>query len=231
VLYAHRSIEAAKPEADFAAAQLTLSPDDHVLDLCCGSGRHMAHLRRHTPHVTGLDFSPVLLSKAQETLEAQAHLVRADMRAIPFVNCYDAVFNFFTSFGYFMDAGDNEKVITGMALSLRAGGRFFMDFINYNHAVANLVPTSERTAQGYHIREERWIDDNAQRMNKRTTVLEANEIVSTFDESVRLYTADELCAMLDQMGLVVHRTFGDYDGSAVANDRPRLILVGDKTSK
>ena len=97
VLYAHRNVEAAAPEAAFAAQRLGLRPDDRVLDLCCGNGRHMVHLLRHTPRVVGLDYSPDLLALASEQLGNSAGLVRGDMRAVPFGAVFDAVTNFFTS--------------------------------------------------------------------------------------------------------------------------------------
>ena len=43
IVYARRSIEAAKAEAEFAAEQVGVTRQDDLLDLCCGSGRHLVH--------------------------------------------------------------------------------------------------------------------------------------------------------------------------------------------
>lgn len=99
VVYAHRSVEAAVREAAFAVSQLVIDGSERVLDLCCGNGRHMGHLLRRTPHVTGLDYSRELLAAARDTLGPEAALVRGDMRALPFDGVFDAVTSFFTSFG------------------------------------------------------------------------------------------------------------------------------------
>ncbi|MBM3290520.1 MAG: class I SAM-dependent methyltransferase, partial [Candidatus Hydrogenedentes bacterium] len=91
VVYAHRSVEAAAPEAAFAAEALGLRSGEWLLDLCCGSGRHLAHLSGITPRAVGLDYSRALLRLGRAQLGAAMRAVRGDMRAVPFVNAFDAV--------------------------------------------------------------------------------------------------------------------------------------------
>src|SRR5690606_28759768 len=110
VIYAHRTVEAATAEAAFAIEQLKLCNTCSVLDLCCGNGRHMFHLLKHTPRVFGLDYSPALLAIARKQLAGAGLLLRGDMRAIPFEWVFDALSNFFTSFGYFTYEEENLAV-------------------------------------------------------------------------------------------------------------------------
>ena len=232
VIYAHRTVEAASGEADFAARQLGLARDDCVLDLCCGNGRHMVHLCKHAGAVAGLDYSAHLLGLARENVGAGARLVRGDMRALPFGANFDVVVNFFTSFGYFSDDAENRGVAFEMARVLKPGGRFFIDYLNPSHVVASLVPRSRREHAGYEIEEERWIDEAAQRVNKRTVVRKADApstpdaLVARTEESVRLYSFEEMRAMLDAAGLEIVSAFGDYQGNALTEDAPRLLLIG-----
>ncbi len=44
---------------------LDLGADDSLLDLCCGNGVITRHLAQHCRHVTGADFSAVLIDRAQ----------------------------------------------------------------------------------------------------------------------------------------------------------------------
>ncbi len=231
LVYAHRTIEAAAPEAAFAAAQLGLGPEDAVLDLCCGNGRHLLHARKHTQRAAGLDYSAGLLSIAQETLGKGAKLVRGDMRALPFIAAFDAVLNYFTSFGYFTDPAENRAVVRCMSQALKPGGRFFIDYLNPVQVAATLVPESERESQGYTIREERWIDQSARRVNKITVVTRDGEEIARSGESVRLYGLDELRAMLAREQLEIDRVFGNYDGAPLADDQPRMILTGHKAGQ
>jgi len=228
MLYAHRSVEAAAPEAAFAIEELSLSPADRVLDLCCGAGRHMVYLKQRTPCLTGVDYSPQLLDLARQQLGSCARLIRADMRALPFAGAFDALTNFFTSFGYFDDAG-NAQTVRCMARALRPGGRFFMDYLNAPYAEKALQPRTERTIESLHVVETRWIVGSPRRINKRTEVIEDGATVHRGEESVRLYLPEEILALLRQFGLEIDRTFGDYEGQPLNPGQPRMIMVGHRT--
>jgi SAM-dependent methyltransferase len=228
IVYAHRTVEAATAESAFAIEQLQISSTSTVLDLCCGNGRHMHHLLKGTSHVTGLDYSSDLLAIAREALGERGRLIRGDMRTIPFVSRFDAIANFFTSFGYFQSDGENLSVARGIRNALSDSGRFFMDYLNPEHVRASLVAESERIAEEYCIKERRWIDERTNRVNKITEVFRVAELVNRSSESVRLYDKDELRALLESVGLKVESMFGNYDGSSVAADRPRQIVVGTK---
>lgn len=231
VVYAHRTIEAARPECDFAAERLRLNVSDRLLDLCCGNGRHLAHLLKHTPKCTGLDYSAALLAMAAQNTRSRASLVRADMRRLPFHETFTVVVNFFTSFGYFLDDDDNEAAARHLARALKPGGRFMIDFLNAPFVEESLVPESEKTRGEYRIFEKRWIDDRARRVNKNTVVERNGVRVSITNESVRLYELAELEAMLGRYALEIMAVYGNYNGHALTIDQPRMILIGRKTHR
>lgn len=228
LLYAHRSVEAAKAEADFAMRHLRLEHCGKILDLCCGGGRHLLHLSTYCVELVGLDYSRDLLRIANDHLPANVLLTRGDMRHLPFEAAFDAVVNFFTSFGYFEEDDENARVPRQMALALRPGGRFFMDYLNPVHVRANLLPESRREAGGLTVLEERWIDSARSRVNKRTRVLEDGGLRAETFESVRLYSLDEMMSVLVEAGLRVERTFGDYDASPHDASSPRMMFVGSR---
>lgn len=227
VVYARRTAEAAAPEAAFAAERAGLGPGHAVLDLCCGTGRHAVHLARRAGSVTGLDYSPALLDLARMRRCAALRLVRGDMRRLPFGPAFDVVFNFFTSFGYFLDEGDNALAAREMARVLGPGGRLFLDHIGADCAVAGLVPHSERTEGDFHIVEDRSLagGPDSRRVNKTVTVRRGGETVGRFMETVRLYTPESLAALFTGAGLAVEEIFGDYDGRAPGPNAPRLMLL------
>ena len=115
-----------------------------------------------------------------------------------------------------------------MARALKPGGRFFLDYLNPKMVARSLQAETERTSQGYMIHEQRWIDAEAQRVNKRVTVTQDSRPLGVFMESVRLYAHGEMTDMLVRAGLRVEQSFGDYDGAAYALDSPRMLLVGVK---
>jgi len=228
IVYAHRTVAAAAPEAAFAAERLALGETDRVLDLCCGNGRHMVHLIPVVRQVVGLDYSAAMLRLAKAAAPGRMRLVRADMRSLPFDEAFDVVVNFFTSFGYFASHAENLRVIAEVARVLKPGGRFFIDYLNPVAVQRTLVPESVREYNGYTIRERRWIDHEQRRVNKTVVVSKASAQVSEWGESVRLYEEAELREMLAVNALHVAGVFGDYDGTRLDEAQPRMILVGSK---
>lgn len=228
VIYAHRTVEAAGPEADFAGRCLNLQHGQRVLDLGCGNGRHLFHLSRLTGGAAGLDYSADLLKLAFGLLGPRARLVRGDMRQLPFPTMFDVVTNFFTSFGYFKTTGEDLGVLREIARVLVGGGRFFIDYINPVFVNNTLVPQSDREYKGYTIRERRWIDRSRRRVNKMIEASLGDKAAGTWFESVRLYDEAELRALVEQAGLSVLTVYGDYDGSPLSDRLPRMIVVGEK---
>jgi SAM-dependent methyltransferase len=169
-----------------------------------------------------------VLALARAALGESARLVRADMRMLPFAMCFDAVVNFFTSFGYFLDPRENERAAQEMARVLKPGGRFLVDHVNAAYIEQHLVPQSVREYNGYTIKERRWIDRERRRVNKTTVVTSATGEPETVTESVQLYTAREFRSLLGRAGLVVDNVCGDYSGGALDSARPRMVMTGYK---
>lgn len=219
-LYYRRDDEAARGEASFAARALGLGEGGRVVDVACGAGRHARALGALGFRVTGIDLSKDLLAEAQGV-----ERVRADMRALPFRGAFDAATSFFTSFGYFDDAG-NAAAVASIAGALRPGGMLLLDFLNAVAVEAHLVPESreERDGRKYHVR--RRIEDG--RVIK-DVVIEEEGLTLSYSESVRLYPHHDLVNLLKEAGLSVIASYGGFDGRDFTTDAPRCILVARKT--
>lgn len=219
-LYYHRDDAAAKGEASFAARALGLKEGSRVVDVACGAGRHARALVALGLRVVGVDLSRDLLAEAQGI-----DRVRADMRVLPFRGAFDAATSFFTSFGYFDDAG-NAAAMRSIAGALRPGGTLLLDFLNAVAVEAHLVPESreERDGRKYHVR--RRID--AGRVVK-DVVIEEEGLTLSYSESVRLYLHHDLINLLKGAGLSVIASYGAFDGRDFTTDAPRCILVARKT--
>jgi SAM-dependent methyltransferase len=219
-LYYHRNDEAAKGEAAFAARAMGVGEGARVVDVACGAGRHARALGGLGLRVTGVDLSRDLLSAATGVVRA-----RADMRALPFRGAFDAATSFFTSFGYFDDAG-NAATMASIAGAIRTGGMFLLDFLNAAAVEAHLVPESEEVRDGrtYHVR--RRIDDG--RVVK-DVVIEEEGLKLSYSESVRLYNHHELVRLLKDAGLSAVASYGAFDGRDYTTDAPRCIVVARKT--
>lgn len=226
-LYPHRDLDAARRETAFALQHLPPSDPTPLLDLCCGSGRHALRFAEAGVAPVGLDYSAIELALARRR-DPCLRLVRGDMRRLPFGNgCFATVVNFFTSFGYFTKEEDNRAVVSEIERVLRRGGRFLCDTFGLDHVLARLVGEERRVAgdREYRIRR-RW-NCEMRRIEKE---IEARRDGGTaiFRESVRAYTRDELTDLLANAGLEVEAVWGDFDGSPVGPDSPRLIALARK---
>ena len=226
LVYKHRDFAGALREVEAMAGWLALGEGGRVLDLCCGTGRHSLALSRLGCRVTGFDLSPVLLSEARiADTGGEVEWVQGDMRDIPLSEPYDAIVNLFTSFGYFEQIGDNERVLGEMKRLLRPGGQWLIDFLNPVYVRKHLVPHSARADDGLTIDERRTIDGPFVR--KRITITDGAGCQRLYDEQVRLLELVDFEHMLRSAGLRLERVYGDYDGSPYdeATSR-RLIMLG-----
>ena len=198
-----------------------------ILDLGCGAGRHAIALAQAGYTVTGLDLAPQLLSVARETSRSEStpiHLVRGDMKHLPFRNAFAGIVQLFTAFGYFDDDVQNERVISEVARALKPGGIYLLDFLNAPQVVANLVPESTSVLDGMNIVQRRAIQGG--RVNKAISIAGNDGREEVFSESVRLYDRSDLHSMFERQGLSVMQVFGDYHGNAWTAKSPRCILLG-----
>ncbi len=238
-LYKARSVEQANQQVEFALSHCPLSAGSRVLDLCCGAGRHSLALSK-SAKVTALDLSSDLLHEglAGEANQAAAQIssiqwIRADMRALPLAQSFDALFSFFTSFGYFFSEDQNLQVVQEMSRVLKEDGVFLLDLMDREHVIQHLVSASSREVGDTNVEEERRISEDGLRVEKQTRVLTlANnglEQQQTYHESVRMYRYEEMLAYFDQHGLSVQSCFSDFEGTPFEPGRgARMVFVGKK---
>ena len=146
----------------FLAEQLGLGEGTRVLDLACGRGRIAIPLARRGCRVTGLDLSPRSLELARHgaaTAGVDLELIHADMRDLDAAEKYEVVLNLFSSFGYFVDEADDERVVAAVSRALVPDGTFFIDTINPLALARILTPVEiEEFADGTLLLERRRFD-------------------------------------------------------------------------
>jgi SAM-dependent methyltransferase len=226
VLYPHRDDEEARRAA--ASFGALLDERDPVLDLACGNGRYMDAFAGAGRSMVGLDLSPYLLGRAAGSPSRRGRLVQGDMRALPFRDaCFGGVVNMFTSFGYFDDDAENRSVLGEVARVLRGAGVFLIDFINAGPVLSAPLGRSRRESGGYTIDEDRALTPDRRQLVKHVCVARRSDAFHIeYEERVRLFTPDQLRAMLGGAGLDVTEVFGDYDGGAFdPTQSPRVIMA------
>jgi len=226
-IYSHRNQSEAKQLVQLILSNIKLNPDAFILDICCGQGRHLSIFAEHNFKITGIDLSPTLLKIAKENIQKypRANIVQADMRYIPFNSEFDLILNLFTSFGYFQKDESNKSVFLQISRLLKKSGYFVFDYFNSAYVKKNLVPSHKEDYDGIVVEQRRFIENS--RVKKKIELTKDGK-KSTFMESVKLYTPDEIFDMLHSVNLKVNRIFGNYDGSKFDDQSPRLLVFGEK---
>lgn len=236
-LYAHRDEQEAEDRAPGMMKLLGLTHDKRLLDVACGEGRYARAMARRGVRVTGIDLSKELLLEARERsrlLPGSPQYTRRDMRKLPFVSQFDAVISMFTSFGYFETEAEDLAVFRGVSRALVPGGRFLLDFMNEAQLRSSLVPEETQRSRSVNVHIKRWIDEDATdgpRVEKRVKAVAARTGITEFEvtESVRLYTPDEIDALLARAGLEpVGERMASVDGTPLDALAPRLIRLAEK---
>jgi len=147
-LYADRNDIEAAGFIDQLVKELQPPSLAQMLDLGCGNGRHSKYLASKGFNVTGTDLASSSIREAKRWENPSLRFYRHDMR-VPFGrNCFDYVFNFFTSFGYFKTSDEDHKVVSNISASLKPGGILVMDYINSRTAEKKLIPEEKKEVDG-----------------------------------------------------------------------------------
>jgi SAM-dependent methyltransferase len=221
-LYSHRDENEARQQVAFFREQCGLVSGP-LLDLACGTGRHIQELQSHGYHAVGCDLSYTLL-RTGVTEYGSMPVARADMRHLPFCDgVFAGLVNFFTSFGYFSSEDENSQVVREMGRVLDGGAVFLFDYLNVHRELETLVQREMRTTPLGEVLIERWYDRSDRSINKRMTIGQKRYL-----ERVRGYDLDEISAMFSACKLTIRSAFGNFDGTPFDRTSPRLILVGSK---
>jgi trans-aconitate methyltransferase len=97
-----------------------------LLDVACGTGKHLELLRADFPDLAGVDLDAELLAIARERLP-DVPLTEADMRTFDLGRTFDVVTCLFSSVGYLRDEADLAEAVARMAAHLAPGGVLVVD--------------------------------------------------------------------------------------------------------
>ncbi len=215
-----------------------------VLDICCGHGRHAIALAKRGAFVTGIDTSQYFLDKMRETAEGEkVHIrfFREDLRKLVMTEVCEVALNLFTSFGYFEEEADHVLAMRKIIQTIQRKGRFLIDVKSPISALIKMIEkgkydestgkyyfqTVETLSTGLEIKTEEQYNPARMRWSAQSK-WQKNGKPQEIGYSVRLFTRPELCSLLEQNGMTVKSTWGDFDGSPYTATSKRLIVLAEK---
>jgi D-alanine-D-alanine ligase len=160
--------------------------------------------RRGYQHVTVLDYADLLLQRGQQEateLGLPVEFCQGDARATSLPTAsFDVILLMAQSFGYFVDATDDGRILQEVARLLTPGGRFLLDLVDRE------VALQQFRAESWHEANEdivvcwkrEWVQDmvhvREMVLSKRTGLLRDR----TYAE--RLYSRDRIRTLLHEVG-------------------------------
>ena len=167
-------------ETDFIVHFLELTFEDRLIDVCCGSGRHVVELYKRGYRIDGVDLSESLLKRArlqssQFPTVSRPSFYREDCRNLAKANpsllgYYTVALNLFSSFGYYEENYAQLEFLNGISFLLRKGGRFLLDMPNKSYVLENFQPKSQFTLGGLAVNVLRRFDTKLSRIYSTTSV-------------------------------------------------------------
>ena len=216
ILYKDRDFVEAENFIRNLTQDLQLSKDAKIIDLACGKGRHSVFLQQLGYEVLGVDLSEESIehnkqfeTSADETpkLTFKVHDMRNELYPNVSSEKVNAVFNLFTSFGYFDDDEDDRKVFSSVKNVLQNDGIFVLDFLNEKFVKNTLVDETTVTKDGIDFLIKKRIEEK--HVIKDIFFEDKGESFHYF-EKVKLHTLEEIKNIAESFGFEAVKIWGNY---------------------
>ena len=222
ILYKERNYREAQVFMDNLTHYLNLPEKATVLDLACGKGRHSIYLNQLGFTVLGADLSENSIAEANKNANETLHFKVHDMRE-PFEEKFDAIFNLFTSFGYFENDDDNLTTLKAIKESLSDYGFAVIDFMNVFQVIETLVPEEIKTMEGIDFHIKRYLKEN--HIYKEIDFEDQGQKFH-FTEKIKALTLKDFEDLMEEAGIYLLDIFGDYKLKKFhKTESERLIMI------
>jgi SAM-dependent methyltransferase len=238
-------VYAAKPYADEARFVDSLLRDAGVpcgrlLDLACGTGRHVHELSALGWDVTGVDYSEELLERARANAP-EARFVLQDMRELDLPGeTFDAITCLFDSIGYPLDDAGVVATLNAASLHLARHGALVSEFL---HAPAVLAEAAPLRLRRFEISDygDELLRISRTCLDERRRVMEVEfELIElradgTYErwlesQSNRFFYPREMEGLLERVGLRAERFVPAYrDHREVDEQTFHVIVVASRS--
>jgi SAM-dependent methyltransferase len=223
-------------------------PGEHVLELGVGYGRVMSALAAKGRYVTGVDLHPGLLALAArhmadlpEATRARTQLLQGDMTkldlTIPAGASFDCVIIPYTGLWCLLDDDAVLACLNDARRRLKPGGRLLLDAYAGDSFHDECIPQDQDDEQldevavivagnkGYDVYEKSSWDRARQRL-LATYVYAATDGSEqhSFQIDQRYLLRQQLEALVERSGLVLHAVWGDFEGCPYSESSEIIAL-------
>jgi ubiquinone/menaquinone biosynthesis C-methylase UbiE len=209
---------------------------ERILDVACGTGRHVLAFADDGCDATGLDFSEEFIARARDRASERGLTDRTefrihDMRDLDgFDGKFDLITSFWNSLGYY-DKPTDVGILTEMNRLLTDEGIVAIEMSNKEFQLQNFETAGVRELdETLHV-ERREFDVATGRFRTTIDVFSIEEsgydYVETMEFEPRLYAPVELKEMCDDAGFEQVSLFGDFEGGSLSLDASTVVVLAE----
>ena len=230
-----------KAEVDQVLNQMNLPAGAHILDLACGQGRHSIELAKRGFRVTGLDYSPLLLSRAKISgrklpRSKRPIFIEGDMRDLKRIfpaGSFDAVVSLWNAWGYFDRRSDDRKTLAGISHVLKPGGALVINTLNEGGVIHRLRGNTRSWRQekrSRYLLQDFAYDHTAKRLDARWILVGPKEkLMKHYSFSQNIYSTQDFRSELRRAGLKMVRLWGLLEGKPYSRTAWHQTFVARKS--
>jgi len=143
-------------EVDFIEKEIDFDKNKRILDIGCGTGRHVIELAKRGYNVTGIDLSESQLNRAIEKAKKEnlgINFLRADARTLDFHDEFDAAIMICEGAFSLMETDEmNFKILENARNALKPKGKLILTTLNALFPLYNSIEKFMEE-QGYQTRD------------------------------------------------------------------------------
>ncbi|MGL5898647.1 MAG: class I SAM-dependent methyltransferase [Lactobacillaceae bacterium] len=220
-----------KEQLDFIKRSY-IKNDQIILDLCCGTGRHMIPLNFKGYDVYGVDINKDDIESINKRLKEENYEQKAfygDAKSFDGNSLnYDFIYSMESSIGYLPDI-ETIEILKNTRKLLKEDGKFLLHLINKEYAVKNLTKRMwfEVPNEGY------LLEDRNLNVEQGTIELKQIRIIDkkryNYNINLRLYSLQEMKLLMQMSGLTITDVYGDFEGNNFSISTPYMIIEAQRS--
>ena len=218
-------------EVDFIIPYFDLKPNNKILDIMCGYGRHALALARKGMTVTAIDNLPDYINEIKgiaqkENLSVTA--IQSDVIDYKVDSDFDLALCMVNSLNFF-NAEDTFSILKAVASHLRTGGKFLINSWSMAEIVSkNFKEKNESLISGMRFLTESKYLYNPTRIETQSTIITLDGTVETKTGVDYIFTTAEIEAMLNDAGFKINEMYSIPGKKIFTEGEPRIYIIAEK---
>lgn len=220
-------------EVDFILQYFNLKPEDKVLDIMCGYGRHALGLARKGMNVTAIDNLADYVNEIKEIAQKE-NLTVAAIQSNVINYTADADFDLVICMGNslnFFNAEDTLNIMKAVAGHLKPGGKFLIN----SWSLAEIVSKNFRERNESKIGDMRFLTESKYlshptRIETQSTIIAPDGSEETKTGIDYILTVAEIEEMLNKAGFAVNDMYSIPGEKKFTEGEPRIYIIAEKIS-